>query len=146
MKKLQEALKKMQLTDYRIKIVEGKKIIDFDNPSLENLSLLLNWNYLTVEKIDRALNTYQYINNNWNDIDSMVCSLYGGYWDTETLAENNVTGDWFTPDEWDDLAVSINKSNQHVYIDNVLTTAPIVELSLIDFIDILDQWKQIQLP
>lgn len=71
--------------------------------------------------------------------------MYSGYWDSQILTENNSTGYWFTTDQWEDLDVLICKSNQHVYINNSLVSAPIVELSLADLIDILEQWKQIQL-
>lgn len=135
----------MQLTNFKIKSVGNNKLIEFQDLSMENLSLLLNWNYLTIEKIDNALNKLQNIKNNWTDIDNIANNLYGGYWDFQTLADNNVTGDWFTIDQWEDLDVSICKSNQNVYINNDLICAPIVELSLTDLIDILEQWKQIQL-
>ncbi len=135
----------MRLTNFIIKSVDNNKLIEFQDLSMENLSLLLNWNYLTIEKIDNALNKLQNIKNNWTDIDNIANNLYGGYWDSQTLADNNVTGDWFTIDQWEDLDVSICKSNQNVYINNDLICAPIVELSLTDIIDILEQWKQIQL-
>lgn len=132
----------MQLTNYQIKEVDGRTLINFNSPSLENLSTILNWELSTIDDVDNVLNEFKLIQSNWGNIDNFIEDKYE-YWDADLLNAYNVSGNWFTPFSSENQNISINKVNQHVYIDHDFLNLPIVELSLSDFIDVLEQWKQI---
>lgn len=135
----------MQLTDYKIKEEEGRKIINFNQVSLEGLEPIMNFYFNFVEDIDIILGELNLIKNNWNDIDTIVEDNFGGYFDGFDLKQLNLTGDWFSMWGWVNAAIIVNKADKKIYIKTLLEPLPDVVLTIDEFIDILEQWKQIQL-
>ncbi len=135
----------MKLKEYELEEVSGKRFIKFDLHNLKNLELLLN-NNLTIDKnLSNYITKIGYLIDNWHDLDYIVQIQYSGYWDWEILREFNVTGKWFTFGGSEDIVVYICKSTQKIYIENqILESLPKIEMSLLDFFDVLKQWKEIQ--
>jgi hypothetical protein len=136
----------MQLANYEITVSDsGKKLIHFLSFSLVNLEAMLN-SFITKEStINDYLDRLNYLKNNWPNLDNIVREQYHDYWDWEILEAFKVAGQWFTFGGSEFVIIFINKANQHIYIyDEILEDHPIVEMSLDEFIDILEQWRVIQ--
>ncbi|KPH15145.1 hypothetical protein [Chryseobacterium sp. ERMR1:04] len=133
----------MNLNNYNI--INHK--IDFNNFQYINLQTLLNSNFNNLGTLNRYLNELLYLKKNWNNIslrNSYIENNLNGYWDGETLHDNNVTGNWFMIIGYDDLTGYINADTKVFYLENsILTNLPIIQLPLEEFIDVLQQWNVI---
>lgn len=133
----------MNLDNYSI--VNHK--INFDHSSYANLENLLNNDFNKLAALDDYLNELLYLKNNWNNVpirDEYIECKLNGFWDWEILNEYNVTGNWFIVIGLDDLTGYINADTKTFYLENsILTNLPIVQMSLDEFIDVLEQWKVI---
>ena len=124
----------------------GKRLIKFDNPSLATLESFLNGNITDKETFEYYLTKLYKLKNNWSDLDSIVKADYRDYWDEEILRLNNATGDWFTFGGSEDICIYISNENKKVYMENeILDNEPVVEMLLEEFINVIEQWKAIQL-
>jgi hypothetical protein len=122
--------------------------ISFNNPYYANLENLLNNDFRTVPIVDGYLIDLVYLNDHWEDIAAREAFIEkeGGYWDWKDLLEFKVTGNWFTCFRFVDLGGYINMDTKTFYLENsLLPNEPIVEMPMEEFIDVLQQWKQILL-
>ncbi|OYQ47156.1 hypothetical protein CHU92_01175 [Flavobacterium cyanobacteriorum] len=134
----------MNLQDYTIDIRLNNKFIYFNQPAYLNLESLLNGILNPVINLDFFINKVQFLINNWNDIESIVDNDYGGYWDDEVLAENNMTGTFFTLISEVDLHVYVNVATQTICVeDDFHPNHSLLELPLQEFLDIMIQWRNI---
>lgn len=122
----------MQLSKYPIEHTRKQAMITINEPSLTLLQYVLNHNFNTTDNIDFF--TRRLRNVLAGPADSHI--PFNGYQDWEDLNKLNYA---------EDVAVFINKPESKISIINEITPDPIVEMPITGFIDILEQWRTIQL-
>ncbi|RYZ99250.1 MAG: hypothetical protein EOP47_17305 [Sphingobacteriaceae bacterium] len=99
-----------------------------------------------IEDLDYYVEKINYLLDNWTNIDQIVDQKYGGYWDGYTLMLNKATGRWFSFFGFDSGSnVYIDVNHQNLYVDHeYFPTTPPLELTLLGFKELLEQWREIQ--
>lgn len=135
----------MRLSNYTIHAQgDNNKIIIFNDNTLLNLEDLLNTNLRVKVNVESYLSDLAEIQNSWGNLESIVEGKYGGFWDWETLQHYNVSGTWFTFAGYEDFTIYIAVDAEKIYIENELFPQNhIVNMPLDEFIDILEQWKNL---
>lgn len=134
----------MQLSNYTIHGNGDNKIIFINNTNYMNLQELLNTNLKVNINVVDFLNDLYEINNNWNNLNSIVENKYNGFWDWEILQNYGFSGNWFTFAGYEDYTIYICVDTENIYIENdLLPQYPVVEMPVNEFIDVLEQWRDI---
>jgi len=132
----------MNLTDYIIHGSGETKQINFSDSALINLEEILNYGFNNNNNIDFFLNKLSSIKSNWTSLNLLDSEW--GFWDDGELAEKGVTGHWFYLLGEPDIDIYICVETKKLFIENeIMPHYPIVELSVDEFISILEQWKEI---
>ena len=121
----------MKLSVYPIEYSRKQAAITINESSLKLLQYVLNHNFSTIENIEFF--TTRLKNVLASPADSHM--PFNGYLDWEELNKFNY---------WEDVAIFINKPESKISIVNEITPEPIVEMPIAEFIEILEQWRDIQ--
>lgn len=134
----------MLLTDYTIQGKGKQKQIDLNNPELQNLQDYLNQDIRDPFFAEGVLINFNEIRDNWDNIENFAENNYGGIWDEYEMELYNLTGNWFMSIHYPDFSFLVDVDNIYIYIYNTMIPSyPRVGLPLDDFIDILEQWKDL---
>ncbi|MDN3691921.1 hypothetical protein QWZ06_06450 [Chryseobacterium tructae] len=120
--------------------------ISFNNPYYANLENLLNNDLQNVLDVNAFLTELVYLNEHWEDMELREAFIEkeGGCWDWQDLLDFNATGNWFTFFKFEDLGGYINVDTKTFYLENcLLSNEAVIEMPLDEFIDVLQQWKNI---
>ncbi len=109
---------------------------------MNNLQELLKTNLNDRINVDCYLFDLYEIRDNQNNLNSIVENKYNGFWDWEILQNYGVKGNWFTFAGYEDYTIYVCVDKMSIYIENdLLPQYPIVEMSIDEFISVLEQWK-----
>lgn len=119
--------------------IDYKKIpfIRIQERGLSALQDLLN-TICVYPSIEKILSEFRIIQDMFPDLDELVENKYHGYWYDDRLGKS------FTVLGYDNgIDVFINGSTVYVEDGYQLSTVPRVELSLNEFISVLEEWRDI---
>jgi hypothetical protein len=135
----------MNLHDYTIENQSGTIAIRLNDPGLVMLEEFLNGDLTEPSRVDFYLNRFYFMRDHWNtpELEAYIKSDLFGYWDEDYMQEAKLEGHWFSIFSKEELTGGIHVEDKRFYLEPELFDLPTVSMSYQEFIDVLEQWKEI---